>query len=110
MQREQPLTQTLRSSQARDAWGQILDQVACRETRVVVERDGVPVAAIVSTDDLARLEQLEQQRQRDLATLRASQDGFKDEPADDVEREIARALSEVRAERATHDHPTNRPT
>jgi prevent-host-death family protein len=100
----------LRPSQARQEWSQILDQVARRKARVVVEQDGVPVAAIVSTDDLARLEQLEHQRQQDLATLRASQDGFKDEPADDVEREIARALAEVRAERATTKPSATRPT
>jgi prevent-host-death family protein len=100
MHEQEPLTQTMKASQARQAWSHLLDQVFRRETRVVVEQDGIPVAAIVSTQDLERLQQLEQQRQRDLATLRASQAGFQDESADEVERQLAQALAEVRAERS----------
>ena len=96
-----PMTQTMKASQAQNEWSRVLNQVSRRETRVVVEVDGIPMAAIVSTQDLERLQQLEQQRQRDLATLRASQEGFKGEPVDEVERQIAQALAEVRAERAT---------
>jgi prevent-host-death family protein len=100
MRGQEPLTRTMQASRARREWSQLLDQVFRRERRVVVEKDGIPVAAIVSTQDLERLEQLEQQRQRDLVVLRSSQEGFKDEPAEEVERQVARALSEVRAERA----------
>jgi prevent-host-death family protein len=100
MREQEPLTQTIKASQARQAWSHLLEQVFRRETRVVVEQDGIPVAAIVSTQDLERLQQLEQQRQRDLATLRASQARFQDEPADEVERQLAQALAEVRAERS----------
>ena len=96
-----PMTQTMEASQAHREWTQVLSQVSRRETRVVVEEEGIPVAAIVSTQDLERLQQLEQQ-QRDLETLRASQAGFKNEPVDEVERQIAEALAEVRAERAAN--------
>jgi prevent-host-death family protein len=99
MREQESMTQTMKASQARQEWSQLLNQVFRRERRVVVEKDGIPVAAIVSTQDLERLQQFEQQRQRDLAVLRASQEGFKDEPADEVERQAAQALSEVRAER-----------
>lgn len=101
-----PMTQTMKASQAHNEWSRVLNQVSRRETRVVVEEDGVPVAAIVSTQDLERLQQLEQQRQRDLATLRASQEAFKGEPVDEVERQIAQALAEVRAERTALGHST----
>lgn len=94
-----PMTQTMQAAQAHQEWSQVLNQVARRETRVVVEQDGVAVAAIVSTRDLERLQQLEQQ-QHDLATLRASQAGFTNETVNEVERQIAQALAEVRAERA----------
>ena len=89
----------MKAAQARVEWSRLLNQVARNETRVVVEEDGVPIAAVVSARDLAQLQQLEQQRERDLATLRASQDGFKDDEPDDVEREIAQALTDVRADR-----------
>jgi prevent-host-death family protein len=110
MEQSGPLTQTVKSSRARQEWSQIIDQVARRETRVVVERDGVLVAAIVSTDDLAHLQQLEEQRQRDLAILRASQDGFSGGSDSDAEREIEQALAEVRAERALANRSAPPPT
>jgi prevent-host-death family protein len=99
MREQEPVTQTMKASRARQEWSRVLRQVARREARVVVEQDGVPVAAIVSTQDLERLQQLEEQRQRDLETLRDSGERFKDEPVDEVERQIALALAEVRAER-----------
>jgi hypothetical protein len=55
----------------------------------------------------ARQADHEPEVQRDLATLRASQTGSKGEPANEIERQIDRALAEVRAEwaatRATLD-------
>ena len=95
---QKPITRTMKASQAQHEWSRLLSQVSRRETRVVVEEDGVPVAAIVSTQDLERLQEFEQQRQQDLATLRASQTGFKNEPVDDVERQIAKALAEIRGQ------------
>jgi antitoxin (DNA-binding transcriptional repressor) of toxin-antitoxin stability system len=84
---------------ARRQWSQLLNRVVRREISVMLTTDGIPVAAIAFPQDLDRLHQLELLRQRDLATLRASQDGFKDEPVEDVDRQIARALAEARAER-----------
>jgi hypothetical protein len=99
MRQQEPETQTVETPRVQQAWDHLLARVARREARVLVEENGVAVAAIVSPQDLARLEELEQ-RQRDLATLRASHEGFKDESVNEVERQIVQALAEVRAERS----------
>lgn len=53
--RSEPTTRTLPSAEARRRWGKLLREVSCKEARVVVERGGKPVAALVSIDDLARI-------------------------------------------------------
>ena len=47
MHKREPTTQTLNSGEARQQWSQLLDKVFRREARVIVEKSGVPVAAIV---------------------------------------------------------------
>jgi prevent-host-death family protein len=49
----------LDASQVRSEWAQTIDQVAHKGDRVVVMRHGKPAAAIVSAEDLALLEALE---------------------------------------------------
>ena len=59
MPEREVMTQTIKSSDARGQWSQIINKVARRQARVIVEKSGIPVAAIVSTQDLERLDQLE---------------------------------------------------
>jgi prevent-host-death family protein len=98
MAEREPTTQTVKASEARAQWSQLINKVARRQTRVIVEKSGVPVAAIISTQDLERLNHLEAQRQRDFQALENSWAAFKDAPAEEVEREAAKAIAEVRAE------------
>jgi prevent-host-death family protein len=102
MPEREPMTQIIKASDARAQWSQILNSVFRRQTRVIVEKSGIPVAAIVSAQDLERLNQWEQQREHDLAILEASQSAFKDVPEDELEREVAAAVRAVRAENRTH--------
>lgn len=92
------MTETINVSEAKQDWRRLVDEVVRGRRRVLMERDGVPVAAIVSTQDLERLRQLDAQRERDLAILDASQAAFNEVPEDELEREIAKALAELRAE------------
>ncbi len=69
-----------------------------RETRVIVEKSGVPVAAIISAADLERLNQLEEQRKARFKALDESRAAFKDVPDEELEREVARAIEETRAQ------------
>jgi prevent-host-death family protein len=101
----EPVTETVNVSQARQAFSQLLNKVFRKETRVVVEKSGIPVAAIVSAQDLQQLERLDEERRRDFAILNEIRDTFKDVPDDELEREVNRAFLQAR-ERARANQGT----
>jgi prevent-host-death family protein len=98
MPEREPMTQTIKASEARAQWGQILNKVFKRQTRVIVEKSGIPVAAIISADDLERLNRMDEQRARNFAALQEMRDAFKDVSPEEIEREVTKAIAEVRAE------------
>jgi prevent-host-death family protein len=102
MAEQGPVTQTMKATEARAQWSRLLNSVFRRNTRVIVEKSGVPVAAIVSAQDLARWQRLEAERDWRFRALDESQAAFRDLPDEEVEREVARALSEVREENRRH--------
>src|ERR1700716_3306924 len=106
---EQPVTQTLNASAARSQWGRLLNQVARRKTRVLVEKSGIPVAALVSPEDLERLTQLEAEREARFAVIDRIRDAFKDVPDEELEREIRRAVAEARAQLRAEREQTDKP-
>jgi prevent-host-death family protein len=95
-EREAPVTQTIKASDARAQWSQLVNQVFGRQKRVLVEKSGIPVAALVSADDLERLERLEAQEAEDVRILQASRAALRDAPDEEVEREVDRAFQEAR--------------
>ncbi|MFN8633373.1 MAG: type II toxin-antitoxin system prevent-host-death family antitoxin [Chloroflexota bacterium] len=94
---ERPV-RTVSASNARANWSGLLNEVYQTRERVVVERSGVPLAAIISIADLKWLMQLEAQRDRDFAVLDEIHKAFEDVSDEEIERETAKALAEVRAE------------
>src|SRR5215213_6150511 len=94
----QPVTQTMKISSVRAELNTLVNQVYRHETRVVVEKSGIPVAALVSTDDLKRLDEFDRERAARFAILDEMRAAFRDVPPEELEREAARALAEVRAE------------
>ncbi len=98
MAEREPVTQVINVTEARQKWSQLLNKVFRRETRVIVEKSGIPVAAIISVQDLERFNRLEDQRRRDFAVLHEMREAFKDVPPEEIEREVAKALAEVREE------------
>ncbi len=104
MGERQPVTETMKISEVRGQLNTLVNRVYRKETRVLVEKSGIPVAALVSTDDLQRLNQLDAEREADFAVIDEMRTAFKDVPPEEIEREAARALAEVRAEiRAERD-------
>ncbi len=78
--------------------------MARRQTRILLEKSGVPVAAIVSADDLRRLDEMEARRQEQFEAIARISDAFADVPVDELERQVARAVAEARTElRAERD-------
>ena|SRR5579859_3805411 len=96
MREREPVTQTMKASDARQNFSEVLNRVFRRETRVLVEKSGIPVAAIISAQDLERLTRLDEERKKDFAILDEIRAAFHDVPPDEVEREVARAIQEVR--------------
>src|SRR5215217_5752182 len=91
-------TETMKFTDARQQLSQVVNRVARHETRVLIEKSGVPVAALVSADDLRRLNELEARRQEQIAAMYEISRAFVDVPEDELERELARAQAEARAE------------
>jgi prevent-host-death family protein len=91
-----PMTQTINASTARQEWSKILNKVFREETRIVVEKSGIPVAAIIPAEDLKRLDQLEKERADRFRILDEVKAAFKDIPEAEIEKETDKALSRVR--------------
>lgn len=100
MGKNEPVTKTVKASEARQQWSELLNEVFKRETRVVVEKSGVPVAAIISIEDLQRLKQSEARRAEHFKALdeswSAMSEAFKDVDPEEIEREVAKAVAEAR--------------
>jgi prevent-host-death family protein len=97
MREREPMTQTMKASEARQNFSDVLNRVFRRETRVLVEKSGIPVAAIISAQDLDRLTHFDEQRINDFAILDEIRAAFRGVPPDEIEREVARAIQEVRS-------------
>ena len=98
MREREPMTQTMKASQVRQEWSKLLNTVFRGKTRVVVEKSGIPVAALISAEDLERLKQFEAQRADRFTVLDQIGAAFKDVPSEELEREVSKALREVREE------------
>jgi prevent-host-death family protein len=90
------MTQTINASTARQEWSKILNKVFREETRIVVEKSGIPVAAIISAEDLKRLDRLEKERSDRFRVLDEIKAAFRDIPESEIENEVDQALTRVR--------------
>ena len=92
------MTQVMKSSEVRKEWSQLLNSVFKGQTRIVVEKSGIPVAAVISAEDLEKFTQLENIRKERFKALDKIREAFKDVPAEELEQEIDKAVSKVRKE------------
>ena len=110
MREAEPMTQTMNVTQVRENWSKTLTAVFKRQTRVVLEKAGIPVAALVSPEDLERLRRYDAERAERFSVIDRMREAFKDVPDAELEREIARANTEVRAEIQAEREQAVRPT
>ena len=106
MREPEIMTQIMKASDVRQHWSKLLNQVFRREARVLVEKSGIPVAAIVSAEDFKRLARLEEELRRDFTILDEMREAFKDIPPEQIEREVSRAINQVREEKRQHPAAT----
>jgi PHD/YefM family antitoxin component YafN of YafNO toxin-antitoxin module len=74
-----------------------------------VEKAGVPVAGLVSASDLERLSMLEEECDRNFTVLDEIRAAFADVPADELEKEVEKALAAVRADQRAAPSDPRRP-
>jgi prevent-host-death family protein len=97
-------TATMKMTDAKQQFSQVVNTVFRTHQRVLVEKGGIPVAAIVSTEDLERLKQLDAEWEQGFEVLDEIGAAFEGVDPEEIEREAAKALAEVRAElRAERD-------
>lgn len=102
----EPPTRPIDIADAERAIHLLVDEVARASARLRIERAGVPLAALVSIEDLRRLKHLDDQDREVLDALEAIRAPFRGTPAEELEHEAMRAISEDRAERQAERQQT----
>jgi prevent-host-death family protein len=98
MPASKPETTTMNVTEARAQFSSLLNSVFRGEQRVIVEKNGIPVAALVSIDDLKSLERFDAETAYRRRIVTAIREPFKDIPSEEIEAEVARIIEEDRAE------------
>jgi prevent-host-death family protein len=98
MSQQLPPTESINASEMRQHFAEVVNRVYRRERRFVIEKSGIPVAAVVSVADAQRLERMDERRRRALATLERVRESFHGVDQADFDRELELAMREVRAE------------
>lgn len=96
-------TKLIKISALKNSLSRVVNAVSNDEARVLVEKNGVPVAAIVSVSDLRKLVDIErlnrnQEDEDPWAVIDRMREAFKDVPDEEIERETDRIIARIRAE------------
>ena len=98
MREQEPMIRTMKISDVKNKLSSLVNEVYRKETRVLVEKAGIPVAALVSTEDLKQLARLDAERAERRRVVEAMREPFRGVPSDEIERETAQAVADVQAE------------
>ena len=102
-------TESLKFTEARPKLSSILDRVFQRQSRVRLYKGRIPVAAIVSIDDLERLESLDRQREEDFREMTKVSEAFLDVSDEELEKKIYEIAAQVRREMWAERHAAAKP-
>ena len=86
----------MNASQARENFSQLLSRSFRGETRILIEKSGIPVAAMISAEDLKRLTQLESQLTEEARLFGRMRAAFADLTEAQIEQDVARVVANVR--------------
>jgi prevent-host-death family protein len=93
-----PMTQTMKISDVKNHLSALVNRIYRKETRILVEKSGIPVAALVSVDDLARLNQLDRDWDERWQAMERMSLAFADVPVDELEARINEIIAADRAQ------------
>ncbi len=96
------MTQTLSATDVRSNWSQLLKKIFLGETEILVEKSGIPVAAIVSAQDYNKLLQIKKRSEEDLIVVNEIRAAFADQTPEQIDQGIKESLTQVRARKSLH--------
>jgi len=99
-----PGIQTMTIAEVKGGLDDVVERVRSGGHRVIVERDGIPVAVFMSPEDLRRLEEFEARNSKQREVIDEMGRALADVPIDErelyFEQVVAGARAELRAEQA----------
>lgn len=87
------------AADARQNFSHLIADVRTTEEPVIIEKGGVPVAAVVPLAVLQREQRWADERSERLALLERLRRPFREIPTEEIEREASAAVADVRSER-----------
>ena len=99
-------TRRIAAATARQTFSQLLSEVRRDDAPVIIERSGVPVAAVVPLSMLERERRWEEERAQRKALLERLRRPFENIPSGELEREAIAAVTAVRKERLRKRKPS----
>lgn len=96
MSEQPPMTQAMNISQVKNQISSVVNRVYRKETRVLIEKSGIPVAALVSPDDLNKLQQLDREWEQTTQAIQRFSQAFADIPVDELEAKIDEIIADNR--------------
>ena len=94
----EPVTRTMKISEVKSTLSSLVNAVYRKETRVLIKKAGIPVAALVSAEDLERLDSMNRERKAQFAAIERMAEAFKDIPPEQIERDVIAIVRQIRLE------------
>ncbi len=105
MRTQMPATETMKISDVKSRLNSLVNDIYRQEKRVVVEKSGIPVAAIIPIADLRRLNRLDERDREAREIVDSMRAAFADVPDDEIEMQTERIMNQIREEnRAARRH------
>lgn len=93
-----PTEERMKLTETKQHLSQVVNRVAQGESRVVIEKSGLPVAALISAAEYQRFVTMDALREARFEAMGRISDAFADVPLEELEAEVDRAVASVRAE------------
>ena len=93
-----PKTHIVGAADARARFAELVNAAAKNGDRVLIEKNGVPAAALISAFEYERMLSLIDERWRATSVIDEIREKFKDVDPDELQREVDKAFKEARAE------------
>jgi|GEM_PF-1802891 len=94
---KQLTTETMNVSESRKQYSELLNRVHQGEAQIIIEKNGIPLAAIVPLSVVRDAEMTERRRQNVREAFEATRKAMRGIPPDEIEREIEKALAEAKS-------------